>query len=98
MNTEPVKQGLPCFYRAVFSTLPSPMTEARSRTGDRSSFALVLYSKRLDVLAQNAITQAVRMDLKEAPQREIEKQKDEAEAARLVLEKGRSANKPTFRP
>jgi len=68
------------------------------RTGDQSSFALVLFSKRLDALAQTAITQAVQLDVKEAPQREIEKQKDQAEAARLVLEKARSANKPTFRP
>jgi len=68
------------------------------RTGDQSSFALVLYAKRVDVLAQAAITQAVRLDVKEAPQRELEKQKDQAEAARLVREKARSANKPTFRP
>ena len=51
------------------------------RTGDQSSFAMVLYSKRL-----------------EAPQREIEKQKDQAEAERLVSEKARSVNKPNFRP
>lgn len=68
------------------------------RTGDQSSFALVLYSKRLDALAQVAITEAVRLDAKDAPQREIDKQKDQAEAMRLVLEKARSANKPTFRP
>ncbi len=68
------------------------------RTGDQSSFALVLYSKRLDALAQAAITEAVRLDVREAPQREIEKQKDQADAARLILEKARSANKPTFRP
>jgi len=68
------------------------------RTGDQSSFAIVLYSKRLDVLAQAAIVEAARLDVKEAPQREIEKQKDQAETERLVLEKARSENKPNFRP
>jgi hypothetical protein len=68
------------------------------RTGDQSSFAMVLFSKRLDVLAQAAIVEAVRLDAKEAPQREIEKQKDQAEADRLVSEKARSLNKPNFRP
>jgi hypothetical protein len=68
------------------------------RTGDQASFAMVLYSKRLDVLAQAAIVEAARLDAKEAPQRELEKQKDQAEAARLVLEKARSVNKPNFRP
>lgn len=68
------------------------------RTGDQSSFAMILYSKRLDVLAQAAIAEAVRLDAQEAPAREIEKQKDRAEAERLVSEKARSENKPNFRP
>jgi hypothetical protein len=68
------------------------------RTGNRSSFAMVLYSKRLDALAQAAIVEAVRLDAKEAPQREVENQKRRAEEERLVLEKARSANKPNFRP
>jgi hypothetical protein len=68
------------------------------RTGDQSSFAMVLSSKRLDALAQASIVEAVRLDAQEAPQREIEKQKDQAEAERLVGEKARSANKPNFRP
>ena len=68
------------------------------RTGDRSSFAMVLYSKRLDALAQAAIVEAVRLDAQEAPQREVEKQKNRDDADRLVLEKARSVNKPNFRP
>jgi hypothetical protein len=68
------------------------------RTGDQSSFAMVLYSKRLDALAQASIVEAVRLDAQEAPQREIEKRKDQAEAEHLVSEKARSANKPNFRP
>jgi hypothetical protein len=68
------------------------------RTGDRSSFAMVLYSKRLDALAQAAIVEAVRLDAQEAPQRELEKQNKRADAEHLVLEKARSVNKPNFRP
>jgi hypothetical protein len=68
------------------------------RTGDQSSFAMILYSKRLDVLAQAATVEAVRLDAQEAPAREIEKQKDRAETERLVGEKARSENKPNFRP
>jgi hypothetical protein len=68
------------------------------RTGDQSSFAMVLYSKRLDALAQAAIVEAVRLDAQEAPQREIEKQKKREEEERLVFEKARSVNKPNFRP
>jgi len=68
------------------------------RTGDRSSFALVLYSKRLDALAQAAGVEAVRLDALEAPQRDLDKQKKQAADDSLLLEKARSANKPNFRP
>ena len=68
------------------------------RTGDQSSFAMVLYSKRLDILAQKAIAEAVRLDAQEAPQREIEKRKDQAEAERIISDRARSINKPNFRP
>ena len=68
------------------------------RSADQSSFALILYSKRLDVLAQAAITEAVRLDTQEAPQREIEQQKRRDDEQRLSLEKARSANKANFRP
>jgi len=37
-------------------------------TGDRSSFAMVIHSKWLEVLAQTAIAEAVRLDAVEAPQ------------------------------
>ena len=68
------------------------------QTGNRSSFAVVSYSKRVDALAQAAIVEAVRLDAKEAPQREIEKQQKREGDERVALEKARSANKPHFRP
>lgn len=67
-------------------------------SGDRSSFALILYSKRLQTLAEAAIVEAVRLDAQEAPQREIEKQKKRDEEERLAHEKARSMNQPNFRP
>jgi hypothetical protein len=68
------------------------------RTGDRSSFSLVLYSKKLEVLADAAILQAVRLEAEAAPQREIDRQKQRDEDDKLLLEKARSTNKPNFQP
>ena len=68
------------------------------RAGDRASFALILYSKKLDALAETAIAEAARLDAQEAPQRELDKQKKQDAEDQLVLDKARSANKPNFRP
>ncbi len=67
-------------------------------SGDRSSFALILYSKRLQTLAEAAIVEAVRLDAQEAPQREVELQQKKEEESRLLLERARSVNKSNFRP
>jgi hypothetical protein len=68
------------------------------RTGDRSSYALVLTSKRLDTAALAATTEAIRLETQEAPQREMDKQKKRDRDEHLVLEKARLVNKPNFRP
>jgi hypothetical protein len=68
------------------------------RTGDRTSFALILSLKRLDVLAQAAIAEAGRLDAVEAPQRAIDLQEQQEAEHRLGLDKARSVNKPNFRP
>jgi hypothetical protein len=68
------------------------------RSADHSSFAMILYSKRLDAEAQTATAQAIRLDEQEAPQREIAEREKQAEAERLVLDTARSVNKPNFRP
>ena len=68
----------------------------------RSSFGtgyqVVVTSTELDALARSAALEAVRLDEREAPLREIARQKQEAEAARASQEKARAANKATFRP
>jgi hypothetical protein len=68
------------------------------RTGNQFSFALVLVSKRLDALAQAAISESARLDVLDAPQRAIDLQKTQAESVRLAMEQLRSVNKPKFRP
>ena len=61
-------------------------------------FALVVVSKPLDALAQAAAVEAIRLDDKEAPQREIDRQKKQEEEARVHDDRARLANKPSFRP
>lgn len=68
------------------------------RTGNQRDYALVLYSKRMDALAQAAKLDAVRMDLKEAPQRALADEKQRSEDLRVAGEKARAKNKPHFRP
>ena len=68
------------------------------RTGDRASFALVLYSKKLEASARAAIIESARLDADEAPQRELDKQKKRDDDERLALDKARAVNKPNFRP
>jgi hypothetical protein len=61
-------------------------------------FRLIVASPRLEALARTADVQATRLDDREAPQREIARQKKETEDARASQEKSRVANKAAFRP
>jgi hypothetical protein len=62
------------------------------------TFRLVVSFTRLDNLARTASAEAVRLDASEAPQREIERQKKEADEARAAQEKAKIENKAVFRP
>jgi hypothetical protein len=68
------------------------------QTDNRKSFAMILYSKQMETVAEAAIAEGARLDAQEAPQKEVERQKQQDEEERLVLEKARAANKPKFRP
>jgi hypothetical protein len=68
------------------------------RTGDKASYAMVLYSKSLTPLAQAAIAEGVRLDALSAPQRAKDEAQRRLEEERLALEKSRTANKPNFKP
>jgi hypothetical protein len=59
---------------------------------------LVLLSKRLAALARTATAAAVRLDDREAPQREVERLKKEADANRVAQGQARPANKAAFKP
>jgi hypothetical protein len=63
-----------------------------------TSFRLIVTESRLDDLARKAEAQAIRLDLQEAPGREIERQNKELEDGRAAKEKARVANKAAFRP
>ena len=68
------------------------------RSSYQLSFGMVVYSKQLDALAQAAITEARRLDQQEAPQKELELRQKQQADSRVLLEKARLANKPSFRP
>ena len=61
-------------------------------------FQLILLSKPLGALAQNAIREAVRLDAVDAPRRESEQRKKEAGDAIAARDQTRSTNKAAFRP
>lgn len=63
-----------------------------------SDFRLIVSSPRLETLARTADVQATRLDEREAPKREIARQKKETEDIRASQEKSRVANKAAFRP
>lgn len=68
------------------------------RTGDRTSFALILSLKQMETLARAAMMEAERLDALEAPQRILNLQKQQEEDSRLLKDKARITNKPNFRP
>jgi hypothetical protein len=68
------------------------------RSSYQPTFGMLIFSKRLNPLAEAANAQAIRLDEEEAPQREIERQKQQDEANRAKQEKARKVNKADFRP
>jgi hypothetical protein len=71
---------------------------ALHRSSFASEFRVVITSPRLEALAQAATAEAIRLDAREAPQREVERREKEAADTRSLQEKARLANKATFRP
>jgi hypothetical protein len=63
-----------------------------------ASPGMLVFSKRLDALAQVAIIEAIRLDEKEAPQREIDRKKKQDDEKRAEEQKARPVNKANFRP
>jgi hypothetical protein len=59
---------------------------------------MVVFSKRLDILARAAVATAIQLDEQEAPQREVDRQNAAARENRISSEKARVINKPSFLP
>ena len=68
------------------------------RSSYESEFRMIVTSVRLNALARTAEAQALRLDERDAPQRERARQKQEADEARAAKDKARLANKATFTP
>lgn len=68
------------------------------RGGYSLEFQLVLISKQLSARARSARKEAVRLDTREAPQREQNQRTKELADARVAQEKARAVNKAAFRP
>jgi hypothetical protein len=68
------------------------------RVASPQSFRLIVAGTRLERLARTAGAEAVRLDAREAPQRELARQKKEAEDAHAAQEKAKADNKAVFRP
>lgn len=62
------------------------------------TFRMIVASTRLESLARTAGAEAVRLDAREAPQREVARQKQEADDNRVAQEKARLVNKAAFKP
>jgi hypothetical protein len=63
------------------------------RSSNQPTFGMLIFSKRLDTLAQAAIVEAIRLDNQEVPQRESESQKKEEAGNLTALAKVGLVNK-----
>jgi hypothetical protein len=68
------------------------------RRPHQSAPGMLIFSKRLELLAQAAIVEANRLDVQEAPQREIDRLRKQDDEKRAAEQKIRPANKAGFRP
>lgn len=68
------------------------------RSSYASGFRMIVTSVRLNALARTAEAQALRLDERDAPQRERARQKKEADDERAAKTKARLVNKAAFRP
>ena len=68
------------------------------RSSYGSAPGLLVFSKRLEALAQVAIIKAIRLNDQEAPQREIDRLKKQDEEKDAAGQKARPVNKANFRP
>jgi hypothetical protein len=99
-------KSLPALTGPLVSELGAPIAQwgdldysvGLYRSSFASEFRVVVTSPRLEALAQTAAAEAIRLDEREAPQREVDRKQKEADDTRTAQEKARLANKATFKP
>jgi hypothetical protein len=64
------------------------------RSSPSDSFELLIFSKQVNAQAELSIAESVKIDLKEAPQVEIDRQQKEADDLQAAREKNRKAFRP----
>jgi hypothetical protein len=104
--TTPKPRTSPTFLSRIDVTAGTPVSQWGNaeysvvllRPSFGAAFQVVVTSTQLDELARAADAEAVRLDQREAPLREIARQKQDAEDAHAAQEKARAVNKATFRP
>ena len=96
LGTPTVQYGFPDTPLAVWGNEEYSVTLLRVPYPE--SFRLVVASTRLENLANTASTAAVQLDKAEAPQREIDRQKNEASDLAAAQEKAKTDNKAQFKP
>jgi hypothetical protein len=90
------KYGVPDTPLAIWGDTEYSVTLLRVTYPE--TFRLIVSLTRLENLARTASAEAVRMDANEAPQREIARQKKEADDSLAAQEKAKAENKAVFRP
>lgn len=96
LGTPTTQYGFPDTPLAVWGNADYSVTLLRVPYPE--SFRLVVASTRLENLARTASAAAVQLDKAEAPQREIDRQKNEASDLAAAQEKAKSENKAQFKP
>jgi hypothetical protein len=96
LGTPTVQYGFPDTPLAVWGNADYSVTLLR--VAYPAAFRLVVALTRLDDLARAASVAAVRLDKAEAPDRERDRQKREADAFAVAQEKAKTENKAQFKP
>jgi len=99
-------KNLPPLTGSLVSELGAPIAQwgdvdysvGLYRSSFVSEFRVIVTSPRLEALARTASAEAIRLDGREAPQREVDRKQKEADDTRAAQEKARLANKATFTP
>jgi hypothetical protein len=97
-ESDSARVDLPANSRVVARWDDGSAVLALVRSSYSREFKLVLISKRLSALASSATAEALRLDVKEAPQREQDQRTKAVADVRDTQEKARSVNKAAFKP